>query len=87
VAPTAHFVGVGTVAPSQCPGTVAAPAATAGHLCIYEGQKTNIAVDTFQDPVTGSTGSVVRPWGAEVAARSTGAGDFVTAGSWAVTAP
>jgi hypothetical protein len=86
VAPTAHFVGVGTVAPSQCPGTVAAPTAAAGNLCIYEGQKTNIVVDSFQDPVTGSTGSVVRPWGAEVVARSTAAGDFVTAGSWAVTA-
>jgi hypothetical protein len=84
--PTAHFIGVGAAAPAECPGNAASPAAAPGHLCIYEGQKVNISVSSYQDPVTLSTGGTVRPWGAEVIARATAAGYFTSSGSWAVTA-
>jgi hypothetical protein len=86
-APTPHFIPLAGPTSPDCPGTVAAPQANPGHLCIYEGTRVNVGVASFQDPVTGATGSTVRPWGAEVAARSSGAGDTFERGSWAVTAP
>ena len=86
-APTAHFINSGAPPPVGCPGTAAQPEAAPGNLCIYEGTVANVAARTFQDPVTLLTGSTVRAWGAEVGALSAGAGNFYTAGSWAVTAP
>jgi hypothetical protein len=86
-APTAHFIPAAGPTDLNCPGTPAAPQANPGHLCIYEGTRSNIFVAGFQDPVTLSSGSVVRPYGAEVGARADVAGDFWTVGSWAVTAP
>jgi Collagen triple helix repeat (20 copies) len=86
-APTAHFIPAAGPTDLTCPGTPAAPQANPGHLCIYEGTRSNIFVAGFQDPVTLSSGSVVRPYGAEVGARADVAGDFWTVGAWAVTAP
>ena|SRR5690349_11644998 len=86
-APTGHFVQKSTSPPAECPGTIDAPAAMPGHLCIYEALRTNINVDGFSDPLTGMTGSVVRPFGVLVGARAQSTGDFLSAGSWAVTAP
>ena len=86
-APTAHFINSGATPPAACPGTAAQPEAAPGNLCIYEGTVANVGARTFQDPVTLLTGSTVRAWGAEVGAVSAAAGNFYTAGSWAVTAP
>jgi hypothetical protein len=86
-APTAHFIASGATPPAACPGTAALPQASPGNLCIYEGTDANVAARGFQDPVTLATGATVRPWGAEVGAVSAAAGNFYTAGSWAVTAP
>lgn len=86
--PNAHFIKVGDSGGSSCPGNAASPSATAGNLCIYEGQNTNAKSSrTYADPVTLSLGSTVRPWGAAVVVRASAAGDFSTSGSWAVTAP
>lgn len=35
-APTTHFIPAGATPPADCPGTLAAPNATPGHLCVYE---------------------------------------------------
>jgi hypothetical protein len=86
-APTAHFIEEGDAAPADCPGTAEMPAARPGHLCIYEGTMTNLAVRGFQDPITASSGDFVRRYGAEVSGRAAAAGDYWTSGSWAVTAP
>lgn len=86
-APTAHFIGKGTTPPAQCPGTAADPKAAAGNLCIYEGVASNVGVQSFEDPVTGATGSTTRVFGIEVVGFSSAAGDYDSSGSWAVTAP
>jgi hypothetical protein len=71
--------------PPECPGTVANPEATPGHLCVYVGERVNIsAVDTIIEG--GATGATSRQ-GAGVYVISSGAGTFGARGSWAVTAP
>src|SRR5687767_11944210 len=52
-APVAHFVEVGAVAPSACPGSAAAPRAARGHLCIYEGRQIQAGGHRIVDPLTG----------------------------------
>jgi hypothetical protein len=86
-APTPHFIPLAGPTSPDCPGSAATPEANPGHLCIYEGSRVNVGVAGFNDPVTGASGSTVRPWGAEVGARSSAAGDLMERGSWAVTAP
>ena len=86
-APTTHFIKAGTTPPSACPGTAAAPKAAPGNLCIYEATAANVKLQSFEDPVTSSTGSTVQPFGAEVVALSAAAGNLDDSGSWAVTAP
>jgi hypothetical protein len=85
-APTPHFIPLAGPTSPDCTGSAATPEANPGHLCIYEGSRVNVGVAGFNDPVTGSSGSTVRPWGAEVGARSSAAGDLMERGSWAVTA-
>jgi hypothetical protein len=86
-APTAHFVAAGAPAVAECPGTAAAPAASPGHLCIYEAHSQNIEDVHYRDPVTGIRDANVRPYGAEVTAFADSAGVYFSTGSWAVTAP
>ena len=85
--PTAHFVGLGSTAPAACSGNAAAPTATAGNLCIYEGVATNIGSSTYVDPLSDGAGGQVRAYGAAVQVKATAAGTFTDGGSWAVTAP
>jgi hypothetical protein len=86
-APTAHFIRVGGPAVAECAGSAAAPTAAAGHLCIYEGTATNVTTQSFEDPVTSTTGSTTRTFGIDVVGFSAAAGAYISAGSWAVTAP
>jgi hypothetical protein len=86
-APAAHFIPAGAAPPPQCPGTAGAPKATAGNLCIFEGTDVNMTALSFQDPVSGAAGTVVRPFGAIVVGLSAAAGSYLSSGSWAVTAP
>ena len=86
-APIANFIYAGDTPPAACPGTVAAPQADPGNLCIYEGLNTNIELEGVEDPVTGATNGTARPFGASVVGISTAVGDVNSSGSWAVTAP
>jgi hypothetical protein len=86
-APNGHFLASGAAATTECPGTAAAPTAAPGHLCIYEGFVDNMSLQSFQDPVTASTGSTTRPYGVGVVGVSTAGGTFISSGAWAVTAP
>lgn len=87
VAPIPNFLSVGEGPTAACPGSASAPTATAGNLCIYEAQRSNILSAGFEDPITGATGSTVQPFGAEVVGLTSVAGNYDESGSWAVTAP
>jgi hypothetical protein len=56
-APAGHFIRSDESPPAECPGTKSAPAASPGHLCIYEAFASNrsTAVGTygFGEPLTG----------------------------------
>lgn len=41
-APTAHWIQEGGAPTAECPGSVAAPKAAPGHLCIYENDSVNV---------------------------------------------
>lgn len=83
-APTAHFVKSGTVAPAECPGTVAAPAAAPGHLCIFERDGTlTPTLEGVFDPVN-TTNFLASRFGAVVFVNGTNPFSY---GTWAVTAP
>ncbi|MEI2808838.1 MAG: hypothetical protein V9F00_01080 [Nocardioides sp.] len=43
-APQTHYIKIGDAVPQGCSGTVTDPSATAGHLCVFEGAATNVAV-------------------------------------------
>ncbi len=42
---------------------------------------------SFQDPVTAATGSTTRPYGVGIVGVAVAAGNFISSGAWAVTAP
>ena len=95
-APVAHFVRQGESAPSACPGSVFAPAAARGHLCIYEGGYSQAsvrdvrdpaAIGSFRNPAAVDTGARVRPYGAGIVVLASAGGTFYSAGTWAVRAP
>lgn len=82
-APTAHFIAAGAVVPVGCSGTVAAPAASPGHLCVFEDQNDGASTRNVFDAVTGSN-NIASRFGAVVFANGT---NPFTWGTWAVTAP
>jgi hypothetical protein len=85
-APTAHYIAAGVTPPAECPGTSAAPAAAAGHLCVYEGG--NFGTISSRDICSGnSCGLATNRWGAWVRIASGGTTLFGVRGTWAVTAP
>jgi hypothetical protein len=82
-APTVHYIPVGGVPPAECSGNAQAPNALAGHLCVFGGAEINAvpgAIGIFN--ITGGGGS--NTMGAVMVARSTGAGEMIVAGSWAL---
>jgi hypothetical protein len=82
-APTIHYIKNGDTPPPECPGTVAAPEAAAGHLCVYE-SSTIGNVSPNRDALTqvGADGSRM---GASVYTTPAAAGNYYTFGTWAVT--
>jgi hypothetical protein len=69
----------------SCTGTVSAPTAPRGVLCIYPGQTVNASLFVTDDQ--GNVGSA-SPQGAAVQAfANAGSADTIAQGSWAVTAP
>jgi hypothetical protein len=69
----------------NCTGTTANPTAPAGTLCLYYNQVTNVAARDVVNAM-GAVASADRQ-GAVLDAVSSGAGDTLARGSWAVTAP
>jgi hypothetical protein len=86
-APTPHFIAAGDTPPAQCPGSVTAPKALAGHLCVYEQTGANRTV-LIVNPLTNGTGQSSR-FGASVFLVLSGSPplQFYSRGSWAVRAP
>ena len=83
-APTPTIITSGpTVA---CPGSVTAPAAAAGQLCIYEGSEENVGEIAAYNPINGHGGGA-SSYGSGIVVDSAGAGNFYGDGTWAVTAP
>jgi hypothetical protein len=73
------------IAPNpSCPGSVSAPAASPGTLCVYPGQTANASEFTTDDQGAPYAAS---PQGAGLQVLSVAAGDTIGQGSWAVTAP
>lgn len=88
-AATAHLVPKGTEPPQPCPGTVSAPKAKPGHLCVYEGGEWSQGGSEVLDPRTQASPGTSR-WGFLVRLGPGFTGNtygFETHGTWAVTAP
>jgi hypothetical protein len=83
-APTPVLVVSGSTA--NCPGSVRAPAAAAGYLCVYVGVNVDVGEEGVYDPFGGG-GDTASRYGAGVVADSTASGNFYSDGTWAVTAP
>ena len=76
-APASHFLATGASHPA-CPGSAGSPQASPGHVCVYENSSTKIM----------SAGIVnTTRFGVDLFADSNAAGDYISAGTWAVTAP
>ena len=76
-APTPHFIPAAGVPPAECPGTVTAPEAQPGHLCVYS------EIDLNTTPALTS----VTQYGFDARGNSAAAGLYGSRGHWAVTAP
>jgi hypothetical protein len=86
-APAPTFVADGDSPSASCPGSVVAPTAARGHLCIYENSgSANVGSVTLRAPGS-STDPSAAPFGTLVIVDSAGDGPVTDGGSWAVTAP
>jgi hypothetical protein len=86
-APTANMISSGQSPTAACPGSVTAPSAAAGELCIYEGYHSNESGHEIVDPETGNYGA--NKYGATIYVEPgsvTGENGW-SDGTWAVTAP
>jgi hypothetical protein len=81
--PIEHFLVEGATTP-ECQGSDDAPTAAPGHLCVYEGSPFNRDTPIIVD-ADGFAGA--EPFGAGIVVDATAAGNFASAGSWAVTSP
>lgn len=83
VAPTVHYIQAGDPVPAGCSGTVAAPNAAPGHLCVFESGSSNVSGEYLFDPAGLSSGSST--FGASILGTQTSsAGTSWWRGSWAV---
>jgi hypothetical protein len=80
-APTAHYIPDGGVVPAGCSGTVNQPSADAGHLCVFEGSRSNIGTGLL---TSGDGSGRVDQSGALVYAYSLAAGQAFAYGTWAL---
>ncbi len=82
---TTHIVPAGGPVPSGCSGSVTAPAASAGNLCVFVGFSLNIHDTTLFWPHVSS--DAASHYGAFIQTRATAAGSYVLSGTWAAKAP
>ncbi len=78
---TGHYIPSGSPLPVGCSGTVAAPVASPGHLCVFEYAKSGYGVVYIRN-VSDSPGNT-SPFGANLFSTSTSAGNVFAFGSWA----
>jgi hypothetical protein len=87
-APTVHVIPAGGTPPSDCPGSATAPAAQAGHLCMFEVERSaavsSIAVFDPSAATADGAGKASR-FGFGLRITSNASGALSSAGSWAVT--
>lgn len=76
-APIAHYIKLGDPPVAECPGTGNNPEALAGHLCAYEVGASGVTTSRGFDTVT--------RFGAGFYSTSSGAGNTIVYGRWAVT--
>jgi hypothetical protein len=87
-APTGHLLAPGAAPTADCPGSLAAPAAAAGHLCVYSQVGVNQLNRSLCNPIANACSSTLaNRYGTVVDLTSAAAGTFYTWGTWAVTAP
>lgn len=82
----AHVLVAGSIAGAGCTGTVAAPTAPAGDVCIYVGQSSTNAATVAGSEPNGVTEEAVKR-GFRVLITVNNTGDVYSQGSWAYTAP
>jgi hypothetical protein len=84
-----HWVPAGGPVPAGCSGSLAAPGADAGHLCIFNGEHTNAPATSplICNWAGTSCTSGTSKYGFAIAPSSTAAGHMEVDGTWAVTAP
>jgi hypothetical protein len=85
-APDANFIPVGGASTANCPGTATSPAALPGQLCVYEGVGENRLFNCIFAPPSNACRTSA-PFGAALSLFSAGAGQALSQGTWAVTAP
>ena len=87
--PTPHLIADGGEPTTECPGTVAAPTALAGHLCLYEEfASAAITSKIIGNPVNNTSNEASKFGFTYQAQIGTGsATNFAWVGTWAVTAP
>jgi hypothetical protein len=88
--PAVDLVDDGVAPPAQCPGSLANPQASPGHLCVYESpahqNATNLLVVEPTLDVASGLGKASR-FGFSMRANSIVPGAVRTSGTWALTAP
>lgn len=82
--PTVEVVKPGLTS-STCTGSVSNPTAPAGRLCIYQAYQSNISSIGTYDPTSINFNSASK-YGAALYGYASGAGNFFTWGTWAVSA-
>ena len=87
-----HYIRFGVAAPAGCSGTYQAPAADAGHLCVFEIGTTNLDADLTKRrtwSLAGAPGDDVgaNRIGFQVEVAGSSAGPFSAVGTWAYRAP
>jgi hypothetical protein len=85
-APEPNLVLEGGLPVAACPGSVNAPEAMPGHLCVYTGSVSNASSFTFVDPESG-VGPGSSRFGVTLFATGSFDSNYSVSGTWAVTAP
>ena len=85
-APEPNLVIEGGLPVAACPGSVDAPEAMPGHVCVYTGSVANASSFALVDPETG-VGPGSSRFGVTVSAAGSFDSNYSVSGTWAVTAP
>ncbi len=87
--PTIHYIPVGGLVPTGCSGSVTAPNAAPGNLCIFQSNATNTnatpdASGTYDPATDAGTFASSNTMGITVYARSATIGQVFSFGTWAL---